>query len=90
MTVNHAQVRGWASRRGAEPGVLAAQGSPDRLELIMPGDRPCHLVGRVSWDEFLRQFDDQRLALLYREGGAWHRFVPRWDFPLPGLPDMAL
>src|SRR5664279_5300171 len=68
VTTDPDVIRRWAEQRGAKP---ASRSSGDDnaavIGLNCPGDKADGTVQEISWDEWLRKFDEHRLALLYQE-----------------------
>src|SRR5580698_4819824 len=75
-TTDHDEIRRWASERGAQPATLACPGAvtykeqledPGRLHLDVPGFESQKPMQPIGWDEWFRQFEEHKLALLYQE-----------------------
>jgi len=75
-TTDHDEIRRWASDRGAQPATLACPGTvshkeqvedPGMLHLDVPGSESQKPVQPIAWDEWFRQFEEHKLALLYQE-----------------------
>jgi hypothetical protein len=81
-TTNHDEIRRWAEERGARPAIIRTGQGPDGILRFDFGDDDARLE-EVSWDEFFRVFDDNRLALPCQEQivsgqqSRFFRFVER-------------
>ena len=81
-TTNHDTIRQWAEARGGEPATVAstAQNNGDGdeagvLRLDFGGDDEG--LETISWDAFLKTFEESKLAFLYQQttkGGEESRF----------------
>lgn len=80
MTTDHAMIRTWVEAREGTPSRLKTRepGGLLRIDFGEPEDR----LEPISWDEFFRIFDENRLAFLYQdktESGdqsLFNKFVP--------------
>jgi hypothetical protein len=78
-TTNHDTIRRWAERRGAHPATVigTTNDTAGVLRLDFPGYRGKGTLKEISWDQFFKKFDREKLALLYQEktaGGRLSRF----------------
>ncbi|MDN2564896.1 hypothetical protein N1F89_01560 [Aquibium sp. A9E412] len=74
-TTNHDEIRRWAEQRGGRPARVEST-SPGGILRIDFGE-PEERLEAISWDEFFRIFEENRLAFLYQEevsGGQTSRF----------------
>lgn len=75
---DHAKIKAWAEERGGRPskvGATAGKGGDGVLRFDF-GDKDDALE-EISWDEFFKIFDENKLALLEQEetaGGKTSRF----------------
>lgn len=74
-TTSHDEIRKWVEERGGEPAVIkGTQGGGDVGELrIMFPDAPHSddsALEPISWEEFFKEFDQKKLALLYQSKTA--------------------
>jgi hypothetical protein len=84
VTTDHAQIRHWAEKRGGHPATVkatAGKGEAGILRLdFEPKDEG---LKEISWDEFFRKFDEERLAFLHQDKtedgkvSRFHKFVDR-------------
>jgi hypothetical protein len=86
QTTDHDTIRRWAEKRGGRPARVAAtapakgggrKGSTGILRIDF-GELTESLES-ISWEEFFRTFDKQKLALLYQDeaGSRFQKFVER-------------
>jgi hypothetical protein len=82
QTTDHEIIRRWAEKRGGRPARIAATapaksagrtGSSGILRIANESLEP------ISWEEFYRTFDKQKLALLYQDedDSRFQKFVER-------------
>jgi hypothetical protein len=65
-TTNHDEIRRWAEARGGRPAIIrTGQASGGVLRFDFGNDDA--RLAEVSWEEFFRLFDENRLALLRQE-----------------------
>ncbi len=72
-TVKHEQIRAWATSRGAEPARV--RGTSDALKLKIGADETSWEP--ISWDEWLKVFDDKEFAFVYETPGFGNKIVRR-------------
>ena len=81
-TTNHDEIRKWAESNGGKPAAVdrTHQGGDVGIVRIMFPERPLsehqHLV-EISWEEFFRQFEESKLALLYEKDSLFSKIVGR-------------
>ncbi len=85
-TIDHDEIRRWASERGAQPATVACPGTEGgeekidelgMLHLDVPGFDSQQAMQPIGWDEWFQQFEEHKLALLYQEqipGGELSNF----------------
>ncbi|HLG74546.1 MAG TPA: hypothetical protein VK009_29345 [Chloroflexota bacterium] len=79
-TTDHKFIRRWAEERGGQPSCVKGTGEKDDTGILrfdFPGYSGEGKLEPISWEDFFRKFDENRLALLYEEGtrdGAKSRF----------------
>lgn len=69
-TTDHATIRQWVEERGGSPARVKGTGNggdPGLLRIDFPGYSGEESLEEISWDEFLRAFEDKELAFLYQE-----------------------
>jgi len=71
VTVDHAAIRKWAEKRKAKPASVIGTGGDDIgvLRLMFPGygSGKSQSLKEISWDEFFRKFEENKLALIYQD-----------------------
>ncbi|MEZ2131553.1 MULTISPECIES: hypothetical protein [unclassified Sinorhizobium] len=75
MTTNHNQIRKWVEARKGHPARVKGEGPGGILRIDF--GKPEESLEEISWDEFFRIFDENKLAFLYQdetEGGKTSRF----------------
>lgn len=81
-TINHKEIRKWAEAKGGKPAsVDSTHKGKDVgiIRLMFPGSKQSehdHLV-EISWDEFFKQFDASKLALIYEKDSLFSKLVSR-------------
>ncbi|WP_202932558.1 hypothetical protein [Halorussus salinus] len=67
-TIDHETVRRWVERRGGHPAAVAPDAPEEAglLRILFPGEDD-EYVERLDWETFFERFEDQELALVYRE-----------------------
>ena len=80
-TTKHDEIRKWAEARDGHPAMVDTKGKGGilRIEFGEPEDN----LKEISWDEFFKIFDENKLAFLYQDetadGGKsrFNKFVNR-------------
>ncbi len=76
LTTDHATIRRWVEERGGTParvkGTGDGGGDPGILRIDLPGDGPDPNLEAISWDEWFKAFEDNRLAFLYEDDRESH------------------
>ena len=81
-TTDHGTIRKWAESHGGKPAAVdrTHKGGDVGIVRIMFPDAPNtehdQLV-EISWDEFFREFEDRKLALLYEPDSMFSKIVGR-------------
>jgi hypothetical protein len=81
-TTDHNEIRRWAERHGGRPAAVTSTGSgddPGVLRLMFP-EAPEHdedALEEIGWDEWLRAFDENGLALVYEPDSNFNKLVSR-------------
>ena len=81
-TTDHNTIRKWAEKKGGKPAAVKRthRGGDVGIIRIMFPDRPQSehdALEEISWDEFFRQFEESKLALLYEEDSLFNKIVGR-------------
>ena len=77
-TINHEEIRSWVTERGGTPARVKGTGAEGGLLRIdYPGFSGEDTLEEITWEEFFRVFDENKLAFLYQdklESGELSRF----------------
>ena len=82
VTTDHTTIRKWAEAHGGKPAAVDRTHQDDDVGIIRvmfpkaPHSEHKHLV-EISWDEFFREFEDRKLALIYDPDGMFSKIVGR-------------
>ena len=81
-TTDHAQIRKWAEAKGGKPAAVdrTHKGGDVGIVRIMFPDNPQsehQSLVEISWDEFFREFESRKLALLYEDDSLFSKIVGR-------------
>ena len=82
VTTDHETIRKWAERKGGKPAAVdrTHKGGDVGIIRIMFPDNPQSehdSLVEVSWDEFFREFEERKLALLYERDSMFSKIVGR-------------
>ena len=81
-TTDHDEIRKWAESKGGKPAAVDRthrDGDIGIIRLMFP-DNPQsehESLVEISWDEFFRQFEESKLALLYEKDSLFSKIVGR-------------
>lgn len=83
-TTDHAAIRKWVEARGGHPACVKGTGGkddPGLLRIDFPGYSGEGKLEPISWDEFFRKLDEERLAFLYQDeqDSRFNKLVSRED-----------
>jgi len=73
VTTDHNTIRHWAEEREGKPGVVRGteHGSEAvKLQIDFPGHSGEDSLHDISWEEFFRLFDEEKLAFVYKHDTA--------------------
>jgi hypothetical protein len=75
VTTNHEEIRKWVEARGGKPARVKGTGDENdpgllRIDFEEPGGARDERLEPISWDEWFRKFDENKLAFLYQEETA--------------------
>jgi hypothetical protein len=81
-TTDHDEIRKWAEAKGGKPAAVDRThqgGDVGIVRIMFPGNPQSHheSLVEISWDEFFRQFEASKLALLYEEDSLFSKIVGR-------------
>lgn len=71
-TTDHEEIRQWVEERKGKPAQVDGtgdKGSPGVLRIDFPGNDSGRLE-EISWEEFFKKFDHEKLAFLYQDETA--------------------
>ncbi len=73
-TTDHNEIRRWVEERGGRPAHVAETGSSGdpgvlRIDFDEPGGDDDDRLEEISWDEWFKAFDENKLAFLYQSDG---------------------
>ncbi|HYZ32190.1 MAG TPA: hypothetical protein VE684_07905 [Crenalkalicoccus sp.] len=82
VTTDHDTIRRWVEAKGGRPAAVRRTRNDDSVGIlrIMFPDNPHSghdALVEISWDEFLRQFDAAKLALLFERDSLFSKIVGR-------------
>jgi hypothetical protein len=82
VTTDHETIRTWTESKGGKPAAVKRthRGGDVGIIRIMFPDNPRSehdALEEVSWDEFFREFEDRRLALLYDKNSLFNKIIGR-------------
>ena len=82
VTTDHDTIRRWAEKHGGKPAAVDRTHKGDDVGIVRvmfpqaPHSEHGHLV-EVSWDDFFREFDQRKLALLYEPDSMFSKIIGR-------------
>lgn len=69
-TTDHDEIRRWVEERGGKPAVVKGTEEGDSVGLLRidyPGFTGEDTLEPITWDEFFKAFDENKLAFLYQD-----------------------
>ena len=69
-TTNHDEIRQWVEERGGRPATVKGTEKGDSAGLLRidyPGFTGEDTLEPITWEEFFKAFDENKLAFLYQE-----------------------
>ena len=82
VTTDHKTIQKWAEAHGGKPAAVDTTHVKNDVGIIRvmfpkaPQSEHKHLV-EISWDEFFKEFDERKLALLYEPDSMFSKLVSR-------------
>src|SRR3954467_7553221 len=82
VTTDHNTIRKWAEKHGGKPAAVKQTHKGDDVGIVrimFPKSKQSehdNLV-EISWDEFFKEFDERKLALLYEKDSMFSKIVAR-------------
>lgn len=84
VTTEHGKIRKWAEERGGNPATVKGTGRRDEPGVLRLDFEPKDAdLEPISWDEFFKKFEAEKLAFLYQDRTAdgaisrFHKFINR-------------
>lgn len=80
-TTDHDTIRKWAEAHGGKPAAVESthENGVGIIRIMFPKASQAHhenLV-EISWDEFFKQFEESKLALIYEDDNNFSKIVSR-------------
>jgi hypothetical protein len=81
-TTDHGKIRKWAESKGGKPAAVDRTHKGDDVGIIrimFPDNKQSEHAAlvEISWDEFFREFDERKLALVYEKDSLFSKIVGR-------------
>jgi hypothetical protein len=82
VTTDHRKIKKWAEAHGGRPAAVDRTHHDDDVGIVRlmfpdaPQSEHTHLVP-ISWDEFFKEFDERKLALIYDPASMFSKIVGR-------------
>ena len=81
-TTDHDAIRKWAEGKGGKPAAVRRthkDGDVGIIRIMFPGNpRSEHdALTEITWDEFFKEFEERKLALLYDEKSLFSKIIGR-------------
>src|SRR5437879_5382157 len=82
VTTDHEEIRRWAEKQGGKPAAVKRthrRGDVGIIRIMFPdAEQSEHdQLKEISWDEFFREFEEAKLALVYDPNGRFNKIVGR-------------
>jgi hypothetical protein len=81
VTTDHDAIRRWAEKQGGKPAAVKRThgGEVGIIRIMFPNAAQSEhdQLEEISWDEFFRQFEESKLALLHDENGRFNKIIGR-------------
>ncbi len=81
-TTDHQTIQEWAAKHKGKPAAVKKTHSDNVVGILRimfprtPNSEHDDLV-EISWEDFFREFEDKKLALLYESGSMFSKLVER-------------
>jgi hypothetical protein len=69
-TIEHTEIRSWVEEHGGVPAHVEStegEGDPGLLRVGFTDAGPAERLTEITWDEFFQEFEEGRLAFVYRD-----------------------
>lgn len=82
VTTDHDTIKKWAEKHGGQPAAVDRThegGDVGIIRIMFPKNKQSDhgSLVPISWDEFFKQFDESKLALLYSEDSMFSKLIGR-------------
>ena len=87
QTSDHKEIQKWAEERGGVPARVKGTGNKDNgvLRIHFPEHSESKDLEEISWEDFFKDFDQDKLDFLYQdqkasgEQSTFHKFLNKTD-----------
>ena len=81
-TTDHDTIRKWAEHKGGKPAAVKSthkEGDVGIVRIMFPDNPKSEhdALTEISWEEFFKEFEERKLALLYDPKGLFSKIVGR-------------
>jgi glutathione synthase/RimK-type ligase-like ATP-grasp enzyme len=81
-TTDHGKIRKWAEKHGGKPAVVQSTHGERgvgiiRIEFPDAPNSKNDSLEEISWEEFFKQFEDRKLALVFEEKSNFNKLINR-------------
>jgi hypothetical protein len=81
-TTDHDPIRKWAESKGGKPAAVKRThqgGDVGIIRIMFPGAPPSQhdALAEIGWDDFFKEVEERKLALLYDEDSLFSKIVGR-------------
>lgn len=81
-TTNHDEIRKWVEAKGGKPAAVGRthqKGDVGIIRIMFPDNPQSEhdALTEISWDEFFKEFEKRKLALVYEEDSLFSKIVGR-------------
>ncbi len=81
-TTDHETIRKWAESKGGKPAAVKRtrqSGDVGIIRIMFPDNLQSEhdALTEITWDEFFKEFEERKLALLYDEKSLFSKIVGR-------------
>lgn len=81
-TTNHKEIQQWAEQHGGVPAIVKGTENDGKGEGVLrihfpEKSKDNDSFEEISWDEFFKEFDKNKLALLHQPDSAFNKLVNR-------------
>lgn len=81
-TIDHDTIRKWAESKGGKPAAVERTHKGDDVGIIRimfpdAAQSEHDALTEISWDEFFKEFEERKLALLYEKDSLFSKIIGR-------------